>query len=62
MKKLKETSYLCPCLTKYKIYNRLEFDELKERNEGDGFPFKGHWDYVCPMCEKVIICSKYKLR
>ena len=36
---------------------RLSFNELIERHED-----KGHWDYVCPKCESVIICSERRIK
>jgi len=39
--------------------DRLDFNELIERNECDNESV--HYDYVCPICESVIICSNKKL-
>jgi hypothetical protein len=36
---------------------RTEFKDLTERKEN-----KHHYDYVCPLCEKVIICSYKRLK
>jgi len=40
-------------LTKY----RLDFNELIERKENIN-----HFDYCCPKCEKVIVCSNKKIK
>lgn len=49
-------SYLCPndlCAFKKTVEGRGRIDEgeLVRRVEG-----RGHFDLVCPSCEKVIVC------
>ena len=48
---------------------RLTFKELKERKESymeTEYPLdyikEEHYDYVCPKCEAVIICSERRLK
>jgi len=42
---------------KFRQQNRIDFKDLIERHEDTG-----HYDYVCPECEAVIICSKKRIK